>query len=128
MLMPSAEELYDRHAPMLYGMALRLADGQCAVEAFGDAFIELWGTPAKRTATYTTTRMLQVVIAKVRHHCMQGGTLPEFERRITALAAEMRAGAGRSPSMDLEPRPLYDPSIQQQDHEHARQEHNTRAN
>lgn len=87
---PTASELYDRHAPLLYGTVLRLADGVCAEEAFQDACIELWDTAAKRSQPCSITRMVEVSVAKARERCTKGGTTPEFERRLSELVAELR--------------------------------------
>jgi len=87
---PTASQLYDRHAPLMYGTVLRLADSACAEEAFRDAFIELFDTPEKRSQPCSITRMVQVCIAKARDRCTQGGTTPAFERRVAELVAELR--------------------------------------
>jgi len=91
--MPSAEELYTKHAPLLYGMATRLADGPCAEEAFHDACVELWGTEARRAVASTTVHMLQVTIRCVRARCLAGGTTHLFTQRLAGLAATMRLRA-----------------------------------
>jgi len=103
---PTAEELYNKHARVLYGMAMRLADGPCAEDAFHDACVELWSTEAKRAEPCTVARMLQVTIAEVRKHCWAGGTTRVFERRLAALVSEIRVRAGHAHSVEFAPRPV----------------------
>lgn len=84
------DELYDRHAPVLYGSVLRLAGEECAGVVFQDACKELWDTPKKRGSPCTVSHMACVAVSISRKHAKASDTTPAFEARLTVFVKAMR--------------------------------------
>ena len=95
--MPTFDELYDLHAPKLYGMALRFTNNTCAERALCDASLELWGTAAKRSQPYTVPNMVRVVMGHVKQHSLKAGNGIEFEKRLTMVMEELKDRGASSP-------------------------------
>lgn len=95
MVVPQAlDELYDRHAPVLYGLVLGLAGRDSAEGAFQDACNELWNTPQKRMLPCTAMHLARVAISVSRRYATATETTPAFEVRLAVLMEAMRTRAG----------------------------------
>ena len=94
--MPTFDELYDEHAPMLYGIALRFTGVPCAQRALSSTCLELWGTAAKRDLPITVLPMVRVMVSHLRKQCINDGKRKQFERQLTIVMAELKERGVRS--------------------------------
>lgn len=90
MTTPTFEELYDLHAPLLYGIALRFTGAPCAKRALSSTCLELWGTAAKRDQLTSVLTMVQVMVSHVRKQCIDQGKCEQFERQLSIVIAELK--------------------------------------
>jgi|GEM_PF-2798639 len=96
--MPTFDELYDRHAPMLYGMALNLTNATCAERALCDACVELWGTPAKCARPPTVPSKVRRMLDHVKEHCLKEGNGEAFKKQLSKVMDVLKEHRGTSPS------------------------------
>lgn len=102
------DELYDRHASVLYGLVLVLAGRDSAEDAFQDACDELWNTPQKRMLSCSAVRLACVAVSVSRRIAEATDTTPAFEVRLAVLMEAMRTRTGNEqallvPNDGLEP-------------------------
>lgn len=97
MITPTFEELYDLHAPMLYGIALRLTGAPCAERALSISCLELWGTPAKCSQPCTLPTMVRVMVSHLRKQCIKDGTGEQFQRRLIIVMDELKERGTATP-------------------------------